>query len=411
LAIVIRSIKEIGSFWRRQKKNWRTVVTRRIFNRFFNQLTLDYTNIYARELGASPLQLGTLNSLAGLANTALAIPVGSMHDRYSLRKLFIFGSGLVVVASLFYAIAYDWTMVIPAIILTRLNMRFHCSIICDLSLENKSRATGKSLCEGVGSTPSVFAPILAAFLITFFGGKISVDGIRPLYWIQFIAHSVLFIYIFTQLGEIERFGESGERGSSSFFGGLFDVFQYGSVSKWIVFYTVSMFTMSLVTPFWYPFASEIKMADQYIIGGMATIGIIITTLLATPIGRFADKIGRKKIYYLLNPIVALSYLSIILVPVGYPEILMIPALLKGFNMVIRIVILGSMTAELVSPRYIGRFRGLIGLFGGLAGIIAPIFGGIVWETFGPSYVFAIAFFLDIFFALPLMTRIPETLRK
>jgi MFS family permease len=409
MAIAVRSIKEIVSFWKRQKKNWRTVVTRRIFNRFFNQLTLDYTNIYARELGASPLQLGTLNSLAGLANTALAIPVGSMHDRYSLRKLFIFGSGIVVVASLLYAIAYDWTMVIPAIILTKLNMRFHCSIICDLSLENKSRATGKSLCEGIGSTPSVFAPILAAFLITFFGGKISVEGIRPLYWIQFAAHSILFIYIFTQLREIERLKESGEH--SSFFGGLLDVFKQGSVSKWLVFYTVSMFTTSLITPFWYPFASEIKLADQYIIGGMATIGILITTLLATPMGRLADKIGRKKIYYFLNPIVALSYLSIILVPVGSPVVLMIPALLKGFNMVVRIVILGSMTAELVSPMYIGRFRGLLGLFGGLAGIIAPIFGGIVWETFGPSYVFAIAFSLDIFLALPLMTRIPETLRK
>jgi MFS family permease len=172
-----------------------------------------------------------------------------------------------------------------------------------------------------------------------------------------------------------------------------------------------MFTTSLVTPFWYPFVSEIKMADQFIVGGMATIGILITTLLATPMGRFADKIGRKKIYYLLNPIIALSYLSIILVPVGHPVLLMIPAILRGFSMIVGIVIVGSMTAELVSPMYIGRFRGLLGLFGGLAGILAPIVGGIVWETFGPNYVFAIAFALNIFLALPLMRRIPETLEK
>ena len=100
-----QSIQRIVSIWRQQKKNWRIVVTRRIFNRFFNRLTLDYTNIYVRELGASPVELGAVNSISSIGSTLLAMPIGFLHDKYSLRKLFIFGSLLTVIASLLYAIS------------------------------------------------------------------------------------------------------------------------------------------------------------------------------------------------------------------------------------------------------------------------------------------------------------------
>ena len=62
-------------------------------------------------------------------------------------------------------------------------------------------------------------------------------------------------------------------------------------------------------------------------------------------------------------------------------------MLRGFDTVSRIVIIGSMMPELISPEYLGRWRGVLGLFGGIASILGPIVGGIVWETAGPSAVF------------------------
>ena len=147
-----------------------------------------------RELGATGFELGSVNSIASLGSTLLAIPLGILHDKYSLRKLFVFGTGLVALASFFYAVAVNWIMIIPAIILTQISMRFHCNVICDLSLQNETRSTAKSLCEGVGSTPSLFAPLVATYLITFFGGT-NVEGIRPLYWIQLVANILLFILL------------------------------------------------------------------------------------------------------------------------------------------------------------------------------------------------------------------------
>lgn len=408
--MALKSIHEIVSVWKQQTRNWRIVVTRRVFNRFFNQLTLEYANIYVSKLGASPVQLGSVNSLAGFGSTLLAIPIGLMHDKYSLRKLFVFGCGLVTISSLLYALAPNWMMIIPAIILARLAMRFHCSMICDVSLKSENRATAKALCEGTGSTPSLIAPLVAAFLITFFGGM-SAEGIRPLYWIQFVAYSILFFFILTQLKEVSRGiqQETSGKERSGFLGGAFEVLRNNlSAKKFIILYTLTMFTTNMTTPFWFLFANEVKGADQLIIGAMATVGILVKILLAPSLGRVADRIGRKKIFYFLLPIVGLANIVLVYAPI--PELLLVSSLLRGFTGVISIVIIGSMTPELVPTRYLGRWRGLLGFFGGISSIVAPIVGGLIWEAIGPAYVFLIALGVDMLVRLPIMTTIPETLK-
>ena len=75
-------IRELKQVWARQKMNWRTVVTRQIFNRFFNELTLQYANIYITLLGASPVQLGAVNSAWGISQSIISIPLGVIRDRF-----------------------------------------------------------------------------------------------------------------------------------------------------------------------------------------------------------------------------------------------------------------------------------------------------------------------------------------
>ena len=150
-------------------------------------------NIYVRALGATPLQLGSLNSVTHLASTVISSPLGWIQDRYSLRRYFIISIGLYIFVPLIYALAQNWIWIIPAMFLTIFS--WPCATICDISLEKRDRATGKSLCEVVGSVPSLIAPTLAAFLISFYGG-INVEGIRPIYWIQFIGMRCFFVRIY-----------------------------------------------------------------------------------------------------------------------------------------------------------------------------------------------------------------------
>ena len=400
-------IRELGTVWRRQKRNWRTVVTRQIFNRFFNELTLQYANIYITLLGASPVQLGAVNSVMGVAQALISIPLGIIRDRFNIRKIYLFGVAMLVFVPLLYAVAPSWQVISLILLLSGLGMMVgSCVLICDLSLPSRDRATGKALCEGTGALPTILVPTAAAVLITLFGG-INVQSIRNLYWIQFAARLILFLYVYKNLTDVER-PNSKPKGLdvAAEFG---EVFRRGTaVKRWILFQSVNMFTATMLFTFRYPYIYDVKGASQYIIGGVATATLVTEALFSTVIGRFADKVGRKKAFYILIPLFSAANLALILAPT--PRWLLLAGFLMGFRMIATFSY-GSMTPELVPPECLGRWRGLIGLFTGLACIPAPVIGGLIWERLGPEWVFIAITAIDLLVRTPLLYSVPETLNN
>jgi MFS family permease len=400
-------IKELGVVWARQKRNWRTIVTRQIFNRFFNEMTVQYANIYITLLGASPVQLGMVNSALGVAQSLISIPLGLIRDRYNLRKIYLFGVALLIFVPLLYALAPGWQLIAVAVLISGLgSMVGSCVIICDLSLPPRDRATGKALCEGIGALPTILAPTAAAVLITVFGG-ISTQSIKSLYWIQFAAMTILFLYVWRNLSDIER--PDNIMKGLNVLGEFREVFTRGTaVKRWLLFQSLNMFTMTMLSTFRYPYVYEIKGAGQYIIGGTATAMLITEVLFSTVIGRFADKVGRKKAFYILIPLFSAANIALILAP--NPQWLILSGFLMGFRMIAAFSY-GSMTPELVPYECMGRWRGLIGLFTGLASIPAPIIGGLIWERLGPEWVFISITAIDLFIRTPLLYTVPETLNN
>jgi len=400
-------VRELRDVWRRQNLNWKTVVTRQVFNRFFYQLTMQYSNIFIRDLGASALELGAVNSASGLGSTLISLPLGYFQDRYSIRKIYLLGISILTLSPLLFALADRWEFVIPAILIAGLCERLgSCVIICDLSLPNADRATGKALCEGIGALPTILSPTIAALLVTMFGGM-NVEGIRPLYWIQFVAQVLMVVYAARRMVEMER----PERKSKSInpVEDFREVFQRGTATKrWLLFLATNYFTMSMINPFMYLFAHEVKGAGPFIIGGITTAMILTEALFAAPLGRVTDRIGRKKMFYMLTPIYCLSYVIFVLAPTQ--EWLLLAGFLMGFRM-LSYVAYGAMTPELVPRDCIGRWRGLIGLCLGLAAIPGPIVGGWIWENLGPMWVFIVPILVEVFIRMPLLTTVPETLHN
>jgi MFS family permease len=405
LTLVIKFLKELRAVWRRQTNNWKTVVIRQVFNRFLNQLTAQYSSIYIYALGASPVELGAANSVSGVANAFVSLPLGWMRDRYSIRKIYVLGVGLVALVSLLYAVADSWQFVALAILISGFALSLgSCVVICDLSLPNRDRATGKALCEGLGALPALFAPISATLLITWFGG-ITTDNIKCLYWIQLVAMIGLFLYVTTNLTEIVR-----ERrvDNKSFLNGFKEVFQQGTtVKRWLLFLSLGMFTSNMMFAFRYPYAYEVKGSTVFILGGIATATILTEAAFSTPFGKIADKIGRKKTFYLLTPFVCSANLLFALAP--SPIYLLLAGFFLGFRMISGVVY-SAITPELMPRNYIGRWRGVLGLISGLASIPAPIVGGLIWEHIGPEWVFIIPTLIELIIRLPLLHTVPETLQ-
>ena len=145
-----------------------------------------------------------------------------------------------------------------------------------------------------------------------------------------------------------------------------------------------------------------------LLGGMATAATATYLLFGIPMGRLADRIGRKRVIYLATPLWYIS--NLLLVFSTSSTTLVMAGALQSFYFISSIVT-SSMTLELVPVAQMGRWSGLIGFFRGLVAVPAPLIGGLVWRNVGPAYVFLIPILVDLFLRIPLLTTIPETLDR
>ena len=404
-----RAVAGVRGFITRQKHNYRVAITRAAAGSFLANLTAQYDSIYTVALGADPVQLGTISSIGSGISALISTPVGWLVDRYGLKRFYLLGIGLLAGGTLTYALAPNWQVIIAAAILLALSMRLigtGCSVICADSLRNEDRATGQNLCVTLSSIISAVSPLIAVHLITAFGG-LSVGGIRPLYYIRFVGYGFIFLFVAAQLREPEREGVIRGRANPSFIGDFRQLFRGGNVlRRWILLVSLTQLPMAVTSPFLQLFAHEVKGADQYILGAMSVAGIALYLLFGIPMGRLADRIGRKRVIYLLTPLWYASSLLFVLSP--NTTLLVVAAALQSFYS-ISSVVTSSMTLELVPVGQIGRWSGLLGLFRGLVSIPAPVIGGLIWRELGPAYVFLIPLAADLLLRIPLLTTIPETL--
>jgi MFS family permease len=140
---------------------------------------------------------------------------------------------------------------------------------------------------------------------------------------------------------------------------------------------------------------------------MATATVVARLGLGIPLGRLADRIGRKRVIYLLTP---LWYVSNLLLAFSTGSITLI--LYAAFQTFYTISsgVTTAMTLELVPVEQQGRWSGLLGLFTGLVTIPAPLIGGLIWRELGPMYVFLIPIALDLLLRVPLFSTVSDTLR-
>ena len=415
---VFRPIRAIGraagrarQFVLRQKPSYRITVTRAALSSFLAGLTAQYNSIYAVALGASPIQLGALNSVKGCANAAMSLPTGWLVDRYGVKGFYVVGIGLTAVAAAIYGIAPDWRALIPAVILIAVSMRFTgtgCSVLCADQLENRDRATGQNMCNAIASVFLALSPMIAAVLVTRFGG-LGAQGLRPLYYIQFAGYGLIMLYVAVRLKGPVRLNLADEEDRTGILGDFRRLFKNAPhLKRWIVVACLSQLPLAMTLPFMHLFANEVKGAEQYVLGMMSVAMVVAHILFGIPLGRLADRLGRKRIIYLLTP---LWYLSIIMLVLARgPVWLVLAGALWGFYPIMT-VITSSMSLELVPLEHMGRWSGLLGVFAGFVTVPAPLIGGLIWRHVGPAYVFIIALALDMALRLPLLMTIPETLRK
>jgi len=395
-------------FLKRQQRDWKVTMVRSSAAMFFYRMVFPYVSVYAMALGATGTQLGIINSV-GMGISGLVGPfTGWLIDRTGIKRIYLIGIVLLAVSYLVYGLAQSWTIIIIAMVAYWLGFTTSghgCTVICANSLASEDRATGMAICETFGmGILGLAAPMLGALLVTTFGG-VNVSGIRPLFFVCLAGTIATFFLILTQLSK-RKWGKLGET-SLNFFRDLSQIFKQGhNLKRWLLITCVGNLPLYMLLPFVQPFAHEVKGADQYILGAMVTAFAVVPLVLGIPVGRLADKIGRKKVIYATIPLVWAFSLMLIWAP--SPGFLIGAGVLQGFIM-IGMVVMGAMTFELVPADQMGRWTGITRFFRMLLAAGAVYLAGVIWDNIGPQYLFLSVIAFDLLIRIPLLIGMPETL--
>lgn len=369
-------------FVKRQQRAFKANMARLLVSNFSISLTQQYQSIYITELGATPVELGFVMSLGGVASTLISIPIGWLADRYGIKKMLLAGFSIAIVGYAIFGLAFQWQTTALALVATTLAWqitRTVCPMICGATLASSERATGMQFCDTATAFPRFIAPIIGAYIITRFGG-ISVEGIRPLFWLGvaglFIATLIILRFFVDPI-------RHEEKEPPQLLEGLRRVLDEGvMVKRWIAQSVLSVLPvfMSIYVPL---YAREVKGASQYTLGLMDSAYWLLIFLLAIPTGLAADRIGKKKVINLLTAIYCVSLLLLVYAPSD--AVLIASGLLSGC-LWLTLVTQVSIWGDLIPMELFGSWSGLMGLFRGLANIFSPILGGLLWNSLGPEYV-------------------------
>lgn len=385
-----------------------------------NSLTLNYNQLYAVALGASPLELSSLNSVGSVISSAISIPAGWLIDKYGVKRVLVAGLVLCTVVSALYGYATSWLTLLPAIMLMQLGFKLIMPLadiifISTTRAENRARLMGLS--RTVWAIPSLLTPMAAAMIVTLYGG-ITVQGIRPLYFIQLLTIVATVFFVVFKLEELHTRSAVGEYGQRAGETGLFEDFRdlfrgESSLMRWVVLMGVWRFEISISMPFITLWMVYVKGADPYILGAVSTIGMVVSALLQIPIGIMADNMGRKKTFLIIRP---LTYLGTIILVIAFnPQMLMLIGLLGALGFMggfsdLSFIPLITMFWEVVPMEKRGRWFGITGIFDILS-VPAFLLGGLLWQEGLEELVLILPLLIEVFIIMPLVLSVPETLRS
>jgi len=247
----------LRGFFSRQARNYRLVLLKKSGYSAFNYLTLDYTRIYIRRLGASFVQLGLVGSIGWLVNAVVAYPFGRLIYEYSSRRLMLFTVLVQALVPLTYFLARDWVWIAVATSLSSLAHFFSQgleNVVMANSLRDEERAKGFTLVTSVSMVPTVVAPLVAAAILTLLGG-ISAGSLKTLFLIEFLGLAVIGLYI------VFRFEETGSLlgVGGSMLEGLREVLS-GSpyLRRWLLIDTISASSYAVMGRYVMVYAQEVK---------------------------------------------------------------------------------------------------------------------------------------------------------
>ena len=404
------SLKNGRDFLARQSHNYRMMIVRSGGGMFLFNLTGQYSSIFTKALGADNMTIAWLSSVSSFISMLISMPVGYITDNYNLKK--VMGAGLFLNIAMvgMYAFAQDWRWIFVAMVINPFTMALMFrsqQVIITNELDSTERARGMGVRMQIAMIFGLISPIPAAFLVKSWGG-LTLEGIRPLYYIRFVGMIIIYSYVYIKLTDVLPMPRAKK--STGFIDDFREVLAEGGrkLKVMIVVGALGALVWSTIRSFTYLYAAEIKGADELILGLLPTVETIAFVLFATPMNNLADTRGRKYAFLLVRPALWLFFVLVILAPNQYW--LLVAWFLRGIGMSTSAY--NTLFLEMVPAEQRGRWMGLSNTFSALIRIGAPLLGGLMYDSNLPWLLFAVPLAVDMLIRIPIFHfYVPETLPK
>jgi len=334
-----------------------------------------YSSLYVMELGGSPLAVGLLSMIGSVTMAFSRLIGGYLADSVGRKTIMAPMTVVYGLATALYAVAEDWTWLIPASFLTSLALMYQPSVPALLadSLPPEQRGRGLSLLGTVSSVLGLAGPPVAAAMVALVG---LLRAVRLMYWIQaavLIACGVARFFLVETLSERSRpsLGEALR-------GYLDSLRILRERLGWLIAVTTaSQCVYSAAGPFIQVYAVKFLGLSPEEWGLIATVSSVVNTATLLPSGYLADRVGRGQT-------MALAYFTALL---GFAAL---SASQGGFWWILAsMVLLNAVSswppsfaavADLTPTAHRGRMSAITGFIRGTLSGPSSLAGGVLYEV-------------------------------
>ncbi|MEM4704417.1 MAG: MFS transporter, partial [Candidatus Bathyarchaeia archaeon] len=329
-----------------------------------------------------------------LALASMQFPGGYLADKFG-RKWIVstmtFGVGL---SYILYALAPSWHFIlIGAVLMCLCNSTYQPALMAMIadSLPPERRGMGFGIVQLIASASTTPGPIVAGLLYNQFG---LVDGMRIGYG---IVVCLFLVAAFLRLAKLKETMTVTRKPSlseliQSYPTALKESFRvWQRVPKAMLYLFLSsafiVFGFSMVQLFFVVYAVNVLMIDKAVWPMILTALFVTMILLAVPMGKFADKVSRKK---LISSSYLLFALSMGLFVNGDLTMIFISLILVGLGQTLMNTSFSALQADLTPREERGKVNGFTNFMNFILMAIGSFLGGVLYEKIAPQLPFYVA---------------------
>jgi len=332
-------------------------------------------------LGASYTMVGLIEGFGEASTLVIKVFSGPLSDWLGKRKpLVLIGYTMGALSKPLFAIALNPGMVFGARLFDRVGKGIRGAprdaLIADVATaEVRGQAFG--LRQSLDTVGAFFGPLLAILLMAAFNGNY-----RIVFWLATIPGVLCVLLILFGVKEPELKETESEK--KLHFG---VVFQFGS-SFWFVAIAGAFFQLS-------------RFSEAFLILRAENVGLslawtplvlvamnVVYGLSAYPVGWLSDQLQRGW-FIIMGSIILIAANAFL----GFGNSLtsiFIGVSLWGLHMGLTQGVLAALVADTCPPSYRGTAFGVFNLFSAVALLLASAVAGFLWDSYGPTFMFAIS---------------------